>query len=130
MHSARPLTSLQPTQAHPAHGPPLLSQPVVVARATKASNDSQGKWEQFFKQYWEVLQDGGLLLVHSTVTNQLTRGWLDSVRSREKVGAAEAELGGFSTMSFLEPHKLFQNSFSAFRKRGPGFAEPVYTKYP
>jgi hypothetical protein len=42
----------------------------------------------------------------------------------------DEELGDFSTMSFLEPHKLFQNSFSVFRKRGGGFSEPVYTKYP
>jgi hypothetical protein len=84
-------------------------------------------WDKFFKQYWSKVKNGGLLLLHSSVTNELTRGWLDRLRSQ---GGVDAELGGFSTMSFMEPHKLFQNSFSAFRKRGEGFSEPVHTKYP
>ena len=36
----------------------------------------------------------------------------------------------FETMSFREPHKMFQNSFSIFQKRGDGYGEPVLTSYP
>ena len=37
---------------------------------------------------------------------------------------------GFRELSFLEPHKRFQNSCSIFQKRGEGYAEPVLTSYP
>ena len=37
---------------------------------------------------------------------------------------------GFATLSFLEPHKRFQNSVSVFQKRPHGWGEPVFTTYP
>ena len=36
----------------------------------------------------------------------------------------------YETVSLMEPHKLFQNSFSLFQKRGAGWGEPVHTKFP
>jgi hypothetical protein len=39
-------------------------------------------------------------------------------------------LGNFHTLSFREPHKLFQNSVSIFQKRKDDYAEPIFTKYP
>ena len=35
-----------------------------------------------------------------------------------------------ATLSFLEPHKRFQNSVAVLQKRPPGWGEPVHTTYP
>ena len=109
---------------------------------------------EFFDAWWPRLSsEGGLALVHSTLTNDLTRsGWLEGMRKQaqqqanvaaegvfqadeEKDGNCHSKspanaLGKFATLSLMEPHKLFQNSFSIFQKRGDGWAEPVYTKFP
>ena len=31
-------------------------------------------------------------------------------------------------ISFLEPHKHFQNAITVLQKRPPGFAEPLYSE--
>lgn len=114
---------------------------------------------------------GGLLLLHSSLTNEVTRGWLEAMRrlSRRRMALAdiapsitgpnsggsgsrvaniaesaggemqpdvetaeEAALGVpglFVEVSFLEPHKLFQNSVTVFQRRDVGFAEPTFTTY-
>jgi predicted O-methyltransferase YrrM len=38
--------------------------------------------------------------------------------------------GDFQYMSFLEPHKRFQNSFSIFQKRTPNYRETIYSMSP
>ena len=85
------------------------------------------KLGEFIEKIWPSIRPGGLVLCHSTVTNSLTRGWLEKMRSR--ANDVTDVLGTFATMSFREPHKLFQNSFSIFQKR-KNFDEPVFTKYP
>ena len=81
----------------------------------------------FVEDIWPLMRPGGLVLVHSTLTNSITRVWL------EKMRAASTDVTGplapFATLSLREPHKMFQNSFSIFQKRA-GFEEPVLTKYP
>lgn len=106
----------------------------------------------FFDRLWpHVRSDGGFVLVHSTLTNRLTRSWLTDMRlmaspeaatstddtddvdakvNRSAASPASSILGAFSTMTFYEPHKLFQNSVSLFQKRYDGYAEPIYTNYP
>ena len=93
------------------------------------------------------MQPGGLLLVHSTLTNTVTRTWLEQMRKRawrgpdDKQGpgqgadggeAASDPLGGdaLETLSLLEPHKRVQNSVSIFQKRPSGWGEPIHTTYP
>jgi predicted O-methyltransferase YrrM len=125
---------------------------------------------EFFERLWPHMNDGGYIVVHSTLTNRLTRTWLQKMRaaaspeeelpkdanidddddvpaSKKRAAAGHCKhcqqpapmrnnddpaalLGRYSTMSFLEPHKLFQNSISIFQKRGNGFVEPTYTNYP
>ena len=134
--------------------------------------------DDFFNKWWPKLRKGGLALVHSTVTNEFTRKWLEGMRTREgqrpgtiaeeedegeeeydlpsdlilgpedssddndefssgthKLSSAAKSLSSnppsmeFETLSFFEPHKMFQNSFSVFQKRGEN-SEPVLTKYP
>ena len=78
-----------------------------------------------FEKWWDRLEDGGFILVHSTVTNRLTRDWLEEMRSMGKEGSFQ-----FNHISFLEPLKMFQNSFSMFQKRSISYKEPILTKYP
>ena len=92
--------------------------------------------DEFLSMWWPRLSgEGGLLIIHSTLTNQLTREWLEKMRALQVEGGLHGK-GAFGTyasfreLSFREPHKMFQNSFSIFQKRDPGWAEPVYTRYP
>ena len=106
-------------------------------------------FQRFFDRYWPYLSgQGGLLLLHSTLTNELTRNWLDPVRfpSAEEASSvappasapasapasmAEAMARGeLVTVSLMEPHKMFQNSFSLFQKRTGGYKENILTKFP
>ena len=132
--------------------------------------------DEFFSKWWPKLRKGGHALVHSTVTNEFTRKWLECMRAKEGrplqgsdeeeeeeyhiphnliLGPEDSDSSGdedrptsqpslssvptkrqrsdasmeYETLSFFEPHKMFQNSFSIFQKRGE-YSEPVLTKYP
>lgn len=97
--------------------------------------------EAFLDAWWPRLRPGGYLLMHSTLTNAVTRAWLEKQRDRARVGgggtldsadepAPRGHLGAFETISFLEPHKMYQNAVSIFQKRDGGWAEPLLTTYP
>eukprot|EP00930_Biecheleria_cincta_P094441 TRINITY_DN8553_c0_g1_i2.p1 TRINITY_DN8553_c0_g1~~TRINITY_DN8553_c0_g1_i2.p1 ORF type:complete len:375 (+),score=68.80 TRINITY_DN8553_c0_g1_i2:27-1151(+) len=88
---------------------------------------ARSRLDEFFELYWPRVRQGGHVLVHSTLTNRLARTWLESMRTRSELGGGK--LGEFATFSMLEPHKLFQNSFSIFQKRGEGYAEPLHTDF-
>ena len=91
------------------------------------------KLDQVFQKWWPHLQDGGYVLCHSTLTNTLTRNWLEKMRGQSEK-QVDSEAGGeefiFHHISFLEPFKMFQNSFSIFQKRSVSYMEPVLTRYP
>ena len=96
---------------------------------------------------WESIKPGGFLICHSTLTNESTRNWLESMRQLRGMNAVHddndngnddnrstCETGlppneEFVEISFLEPHKHYQNSISIFQRRGKGYAEPIYSKY-
>jgi len=103
----------------------------------------------FLDAWWPRLSVGGLLLMHSTLTNAVTRAWLETQREklRPATGATDeapvaaavpdgapcpksAHLDAFETLSLLEPHKRYQNSVSIFQKRSDGWGEPLHTMYP
>lgn len=90
--------------------------------------------EAFMENWWpRVRPEGGHVIVHSTLTNALSRGWLEKMRDLSR--SSEPSLyGKFEIISFLEPHKMFQNSITIFQKRGGMFGEeyhePVHTKFP
>ena len=77
---------------------------------------------------------GGLLIVHSTLTNEASRVWLEHMR----VASADSNgfYGRFELLSLLEPHKCFQNSLTMLRRRGGGpggvalWDEPMFSKWP
>eukprot|EP00943_MAST-04B_sp_MAST-4B-sp1_P001148 g1148.t1 len=82
------------------------------------------KLSQVLNRWWHRLKNGGYILCHSTLTNSMTREWLEQMRSRENNKWA------YETISFLEPHKYFQNSFSMFQKRENNYQEDILTRYP
>jgi predicted O-methyltransferase YrrM len=90
--------------------------------------------EGFFEAWWpRVRAEGGMVIVHSTLTNALSRGWLERMRDLARAPDTKNPYGRFETMSLLEPHKMFQNSVTMFQKRGGAFGrydEPVHTKFP
>ena len=83
-----------------------------------------------------------MVMVHSTLTNSLSRGWVERMREKCHGGGGGAEqrgeqppnvYGNFETLSLLEPHKMFQNSVTVFQKRGGPYGrydEPIHTKFP
>ena len=82
------------------------------------------KLNEVFNRWWGRLKNGGFILCHSTLTNSMTREWLEDMRKREN------NKWTFESVSFLEPHKYFQNSFSMFQKRENNYKEDVLTRYP
>lgn len=112
--------------------------------------------DAFLRLYWPSVKPGGFVVVHSTVTNRATRAWLERVRRGEfawletrgdavdartnekkrKRNPSLAEKGvsrrvserdEVHHVSFLEPHKRYQNAFTVLQKRPRGWREPVYT---
>ena len=81
----------------------------------------------FVRKVWPALRPGGYLICHSTITNANTRTWLDDVRNREPERVTGIDPDHVTHVSFLEPHKRFQNALSVLQKRPPGFAEPLYS---
>lgn len=97
--------------------------------------------ETFLKNFWFRVKPGGYVAVHSTLTNSLSREWLEKMRQLARNGGKNtdgsmSEYGVFDQMSFMEPHKLFQNSFTIFQRRdahpidSSEYKEPVLTKFP
>jgi len=75
----------------------------------------------FFDEYWQILSgDGGLLLMHYTLTNLSMGAALKEFKLRLAARPAEAEI-----VSLLEPHKMMQNSFSIIRKTST-YKERIY----
>lgn len=101
--------------------------------------------------WWPRLEPaGGIMAVHSTLTNDAGRAWVARMRAAQRAGddaadgvpldaeraALAALYGRFEVLSLLEPHKRFQNSVTLLRRRGGGagaeplWDEPVYSKWP
>jgi predicted O-methyltransferase YrrM len=84
------------------------------------------------KGAWASLRPGGLLLCHSTLTNQRTRDWLEAARARHGEDLTGIPADEYVELSLLEPHKPYQNSVSIFQKRKKGdvvYAEPIFSEY-
>jgi len=95
------------------------------------------KLDDFFQLYWDYVDpNGGLVLVHSTLTNEMSRDWLKkmtelSKRRREDV-PDDDRFGLFEILSVMEPHKMCQNSCTMIRRQGfpnDPYSEPVYTRF-
>ena len=71
---------------------------------------------------------GGHIIVHSTLTNAIHRLWLADLKLKQKIS------NDFEIMSFYEPNKIFQNSFTLIQKNeetfNGEFYPPVFTPNP
>ena len=69
------------------------------------------KLNQVFDRWWNRLKNGGFILCHSTLTNSMTREWLEGMRKREN------KKWTFEGVSFLEPcTSTFKTHSPCFRK--------------
>merc|ERR1711862_977618 len=76
------------------------------------------KIKHFISNMWQYIKPGGYFICHSTITNRRTRVWLDDIRNykgKEFTGINNNEY--YVEMSFLEPHKFFQNSITILQRR-------------
>eukprot|EP01052_Picozoa_sp_SAG31_P020231 SAG31_NODE_1512_length_8055_cov_3.286199_5_plen_132_part_00 len=102
-----------------------------------------GRLSEFLCAWWPRLRAGGYLLVHSTLTNAVTRHWLEAMRRKREWAPEQGKKlpeqqhcdpfcgDDFEMISLMEPHKRCQNSVSVFQKRPKGWVgEPVHTTYP
>ncbi|KAG7350636.1 methyltransferase domain containing protein [Nitzschia inconspicua] len=91
------------------------------------------RMSDFMTSAWSCIRPGGFLLCHSTLTNENTRKWLESVRRRQPKEVTGIEPTEYVELSLLEPHKRYQNSVSIIQKRksvrGETFEEPTYSKF-
>ncbi len=73
----------------------------------------------FFKEYWDlVCGKNGLVVMHYTLNNP----FIGHIVKDLKLKQATTHFNEFELLSFLEPHKFRQNSFTILRKYGD-FAE-------
>jgi predicted O-methyltransferase YrrM len=80
----------------------------------------------FFDEYWpHVSPDGGLVLVHSTLTNIEGLAFLKDLKLRQ----ATRDFLDYELLSLLEPHKFFQNSVTILR-RTAGYSDRIYSLSP
>jgi hypothetical protein len=107
--------------------------------------------------YWDLVDpNGGLVLVHSALTNAASRAWLKRMKHLAFLSTSNSppdadvdvdvdaslddnnrssffQYGPFEILSLLEPHKMRQNSVTMIRRKGPcvqePFEEPIFTQY-
>ena len=88
---------------------------------------------EYVSRVWRYVRPGGMLVVHSTLTNRRTREWTEAVRRRDGEDMTGLPSGSYADMSFLEPHKRYQNSMTVLQKRvggdGRPYREPLYSEY-
>ena len=86
----------------------------------------------FCSSAWKSLRLGGFLICHSTLTNRGTRHWLEAVRHKMDESVTGLPRNEFVELSFLEPHKRYQNSITILQKRrasdGTKYEEPIYSQ--
>jgi len=90
------------------------------------------RMKSFAQGAWKSIRPGGFLVCHSTLTNLGTREWLEAVRNNYPESETGIPQGEFVEISFLEPHKKYQNSMSILQRRkgdSGKYIEPIYSKY-
>jgi predicted O-methyltransferase YrrM len=84
------------------------------------------EYVDFLRDYWDLVNPaGGLLVMHSTLTNVAIRELVANLKLRQ----ATTEFHDFELLSLLEPHKLEQNSVTMIRMTSR-FVSPTYTFLP
>jgi predicted O-methyltransferase YrrM len=63
-----------------------------------------------FYIFWNSLQEGGYIFVHNTLTNYMSRLFISEIKLLQQYEK------NMEIISFLEPHKKYQNSFTIIKK--------------
>jgi hypothetical protein len=70
------------------------------------------EYSDFLQEYWDLIdRDGGLLLLHSTLTNLQVKFVIQGLKLKQ----ATSDFNKFELLSLLEPHKWRQNSLTMVR---------------
>lgn len=77
----------------------------------------------FFQKSFNILTEGGILIIHSTLTNLWGRLFLTEL----KLAMHKGIYPDFELITFLEPHKIAQNSFTVIKKLKPDY--PINSIY-
>lgn len=77
----------------------------------------------FFQKSYNILTEGGVLIIHSTLTNLWGRLFLTEL----KLAMHKGIYPDFELITFLEPHKIAQNSFTVIQKLKPDY--PINSIY-
>lgn len=73
----------------------------------------------YFKEFYRTLPSGGYIIVHSTVNNKHGNKFVvDAEKMKEEMN--------FEMMTFVEPHKSIQSSWTIFKKKTE---YKIYTEY-
>jgi predicted O-methyltransferase YrrM len=84
------------------------------------------EYRDFVEEYWNLINpNGGLLILHSTLTNFQIRSIVSDLKLRQ----ATDDFNKFEMCSLLEPHKWRQNSMTLIRMLPKG-GDPIYTAEP
>src|SRR5262249_26272270 len=87
---------------------------------------SYNEYADFLTEYWGLIKPaGGLLLLHSTLTNVAIRSIIHALKLRQ----ATDDFNKFEMLSLLEPHKWRQNSITMIRMLAPNM-EQTYSLGP
>jgi len=84
------------------------------------------EYSDFLEEYWDLINpEGGLLLLHSTLTNALIQSVIRGLKLKQVTG----HFNRFEMLSLLEPHKWRQNSVTMIRMISPK-TDKIYTMGP
>lgn len=93
--------------------PSVLADPEEVFDLAWFDCGGYHEYRDFLDLYWDrVRADGGMLLLHYTLTVPNHERILAELRSQRETGIR----GQFEMLSLLEPHKLMQNSVTLIRR--------------
>tara|TARA_R110000796_G_C14415064_1_gene419232 strand:+ start:120 stop:779 length:660 start_codon:yes stop_codon:yes gene_type:complete len=75
-----------------------------------------------FQKFFNILTEGGILIIHSTLTNLYGKLFITEL----KLEISKGRYPNIELISFLEPHKQSQNSFTVIKKTSNN---PIYSIY-
>mmetsp|Transcript_37295 Transcript_37295/g.73931 ORF Transcript_37295/g.73931 Transcript_37295/m.73931 type:complete len:372 (+) Transcript_37295:266-1381(+) len=107
-----------------AEGNPTVLRQGQLLSDRIASMDTLGQGiDKLLDHLWPRIAPGGMLLLHSTLTNNTVRRWLKGADGKGPPSGA--------VLSLLEPMKKFQNSCTLIQRRPDGWpGEPIYSELP
>lgn len=82
---------------------------------------SKKEYHYYFNEFFSRLNPGGFIIIHSTVSNYIARLFLTELKLQAKTR------NDIEIMSFVEPHKKEQNSFTVIKKEADYL---IYTTNP